>query len=154
MYETTLVIHSWFRWLVLASLLFAIYRAYLGWLTDRVFTKFDDTVRHTTATAAHIQLVFGVWLYLISPIVVALLNDFSEGLHIRELRFFGLEHPLTMLVAVSIITLGSILAKRKEHDKDKFKTMALWYTTAVVFIFISIPWEFSPIVGRPYFRLF
>jgi len=85
MYSTLLSIHSLFRWLVLASLIFALYRAYKDWLSNQPFTKLDNTIRHTTATIAHIQLILGVTLYFISPVVSYFLNNFTEAVHLREI---------------------------------------------------------------------
>ena len=154
MYLTLLAIHSLLRWLVLVSLIYATFRAYNGWRSDKVFTKFDNTVRHTTATIAHIQLILGLWLYLISPVVDYFLHNFNDAVHLREIRFFGMEHSLMMLTAVVIITIGSAKAKRKLTDKEKFKTMAIWYGIALFIILLNIPWKFSPLISRPYFRTF
>jgi hypothetical protein len=154
MYSNLLVIHSFVRWLVLISLIFAIYMAFKGWFTNKVFSKFDDIIRHWTATITHIQLIFGLWLYFISPIIDYFLNNYKIAVHQREIRFFGMEHNIMMLIAILIITFGSFKAKRKPTDKEKFKTMAIWFTIALVIIFISIPWSFSPFANRPLFRQF
>ncbi len=42
MYALLLPLHSAIRWLVLISLLFAIFRAFRGWKRDLPFTKFDN----------------------------------------------------------------------------------------------------------------
>ena len=154
MYLNLLTIHSIFRWLVLLSLLFAIYRGFRGWLGEKSFTKFDNTVRHWTATIIHIQLMIGVWLYVISPIVRYFFSNFSEAIHIRDIRFFGMEHITMMLLAIVIISIGSAKAKRKPTDVEKFKTMAIWYTVGLVVILANIPWSFSPLISRPDFRMF
>jgi len=57
-----------------------------------------------------------------------------------------------MLTAIVIITIGSALAKRKKTDKEKFKTMLVWFSAALLIIFIAIPWPFSPLANRPYIR--
>jgi len=154
MYANLLTIHSIFRWLVLISLLFAIYRGYRGWLRDKPFSKFDNTVRHWTATISHIQLTLGIWLYFISPLIVYFFSDFSKAIHNRDVRFFGMEHSVMMLLAIVIISLGSAKAKRKPTDREKYKTMALWYTIGLVIILVNIPWSFSPLTSRPDFRMF
>jgi len=59
-----------------------------------------------------------------------------------------------MLAAIIIISIGSGSAKRKLTDREKFKTMATWFTIAFIIILISIPWKFSPFATRPYFRPF
>ncbi len=154
MYQTLLAFHSLFRWLVLASLLFAIYSGYKGWLADKPFTKFDNSVRHWTATIAHIQLIIGLWLYFISPVIDYFLHHYKDAVHEREIRFFGMEHNIMMIAAIVIITIGSAKAKRKSTDKEKFKTMAIWFTIGLLIILVSIPWKFSPLASRPYFRQF
>jgi len=88
MYPNLLALHSLVRWLVLTSLLFAIFRAYYGWLSRKQFSSFDNAVRHWTATIAHIQLFLGIWLYFISPIVAYFLHHFSTAIHERAIRFF------------------------------------------------------------------
>lgn len=154
MYPTILAIHSLIRWLVLASLIYALFRAYRGWLGHRTFTKHDDSVRYTTATIAQIQLLLGLILYFISPIVDYFLHHLREAVHERQLRFFGMEHITMMLIAITVITLGSGKAKRKNTDQDKFKTMAIWFTVGLLLILMSIPWGFPPLVSRPYLRGF
>jgi hypothetical protein len=154
MYSLLLIFHSLFRWLVLASLLFTLYRAYRGWFSNKPYSKLDNTVRHTTATIAHIQLIIGLWLYSISPIIEYFLHNFKEAVHERQIRFFGMEHSTMMLIAIIVITIGSSRAKRKLTDKEKFKTMAIWFTIGLLIILTSIPWAFSPLVSRPYFRMF
>lgn len=154
MYLTLLALHSLVRWFVLASLLFAIFWAYRGWLFKKPFRAFDDRVRHITATIAHVQLVLGLWLYFISPVVSYFVHHFSEAVHERQIRFFGMEHVTMMLTGIIIITIGSVKAKRKTTDQEKFKTMAIWFSIALLVILSSIPWSFSPLISRPNFRPF
>ncbi len=152
MYYYLLALHSFTRWLVVISIIWSVIIAWRGWLGGRPFTVFDNRLRHITATIAHVQLILGLWLYFISPVVNYFLHHFHEALHQREVRFFGMEHSTMMLLAIVIITIGSALAKRAPTDTAKFKTMAIWYTIALVIILLNIPWGFSPIVSRPYFR--
>ncbi len=154
MYNTLLALHSLIRWLVLVSLVFAIVLAYRGWLLKKPYLKFDNSVRHITATVAHIQLVLGIWLYFVSPIVAYFLHHFSTAVHERTIRFFGMEHVTMMLVGITVITIGSARAKRKTTDAERFKTMAIWFTIALLIILSSIPWSFSPLISRPSFRAF
>jgi hypothetical protein len=154
MYSFLLATHSLFRWLVLASLVYAIFIGYSGWFYRTAFSSHDNRVRHITATISHIQLLLGLWLYFISPIVEYFLQHFKTAVHERTLRFFGMEHITMMVVAIIIVTIGSVAAKRKPTDVLKFKTMAIWYSVALVIIFLSIPWEFSAFTSRPYYRPF
>ncbi|HKZ36611.1 MAG TPA: hypothetical protein VJ184_03095, partial [Chryseolinea sp.] len=99
---------------------------------------FDNLIRHSTATISHIQLLIGLLLYYVSPIVSYFFQNFNEAVHNREIRFFGMEHSLMMFMAVSVISAGSSIANRKVKDAEKFKTLAIWYTIALFIIFFSI----------------
>ena len=154
MYSTLLTLHSFIRWLVLISLVLATYRAWRGWRDNKPFSRVDHGLRIGATSVVHTQFVLGVWLYFISPIVDYFLHHFTEAVHMREIRFFGMEHITMMLIAVTLITMGSSLSKRKATDKDKFKTMAIWFAIGLFIIFVSIPWKFSPFTSRPYLRTF
>jgi hypothetical protein len=152
MYFTILIVHSLLRWLILAGLIYMIYISYNGWFRNKQFTNRDNTLKLTTVTLVHIQLLIGVWLYFISPIISMFFHNFKELVHDRQIRFFGIEHNLMMLAAIILITIGSVKAKNKPTDKEKFKTIAIWFTIGLIIILISIPWPFSPLASRPFFR--
>ena len=151
MYVLLLTMHSLFRWAVLAGLLLGLFRAYRGWLGSHPFTPFDDTVRHTSATVAHVQLLLGYVLYFVSPLVASF--HVRDPAHAPGTLFFGFQHMLAMTLSIVVLTIGSSLAKRQATDPAKFRTMALWFTVALLLIFLAIPWPFFPWAQRPYFRL-
>ncbi|WP_080779170.1 hypothetical protein [Chryseobacterium phocaeense] len=152
MYQTLTFLHSLFRWIVLLSLVYAIWRSCRGYFYHKIFTKTDNGVRHWTATIAHVQLILGILLYTKSPIVKYFWKNFSEAKASLDLLFFGLIHILLMITAVVLITIGSAFAKRKNTDSEKFKTMLICFAMALAVIFMAVPWPFSPFVNRPYFR--
>ncbi|RUT72322.1 hypothetical protein D0817_01545 [Flavobacterium cupreum] len=152
MYLTLLFVHSAVRWLVLLSLFYAVIRSYRGYHSQSSFTKTDHLVRHWTATIAHIQLMLGIVLYSQSALIKYFWNHFAEASKDLNTLFFGLIHLVLMLLAIVVITIGSAAAKRKTADSDKFKTMLIWFSIALIIIFIAIPWPFSPLANRPYFR--
>lgn len=152
MFETLTFYHSTVRWLVLASLVYSIYRVYKGYFSNAPFSKTDNYVRHWTATIAHIQLIFGIVIYTQSPIIKYFWNNFDEAITNLDLAFFGLLHIILMLTAIVMITVGSALSKRRTTDREKFKTILFWFSVSLIIIFIAIPWPFSPFANRPYFR--
>jgi hypothetical protein len=153
MYPSLLAIHSLFRWLVLISLVIAIYKAYRGLKSNKQFTKIDNLLRHWTATIAHIQLTLGILIYSQSPIIKYFWHNTKEAVQNMDTAFFGVIHLLLMLIAIIIITIGSSLAKRRATGKEKFRTILIYYSIALLLIFIAIPWPFSPLANRPYLRL-
>lgn len=154
MYSTVLTLHSLFRWLVLLSLGYAVYRAYKGYTSKSDFSFLDEKVRHWTATFAHIQLTLGILVYIKSPIINYYLSNFKNAVTDWNLTFFGLVHLILMLSAIVLITIGSAKAKRKKTAREKFKTILITYSIALIIIFIAIPWPFSPLANRPYIRAF
>ena len=152
MYSSLLICHTIFRWLVLVSLLYAIFRAYKGYASKSPFTKTDNAVRHWTTTIAHIQLTIGMVIYFQSPLITYFWANFKEAVIDLNVSFFGLIHITLMFTAIMIITISSALSKRKVKDSEKFRTMLVWFTVALIIIFIAIPWPFSPLAARPYVR--
>ena len=136
-YTVLLFIHSLFRWVVLSGLLFALFRGVRGWRLQAVFTSFDNMVRHVVATLAHVQLVLGYCLFFSSPRVS-----------------WARIHLVLMTIAIVVITIGSAAAKRRGTDAARFRTMTAWYGVALVIIFLAIPWPWSPLARRPFFRTF
>lgn len=152
MYQTFIFLHSFFRWFVVLSLLCALLRAFNGYRTGRNFSATDNTVRHWTATIAHIQLVLGIMVYMKSPIIHYFWRHFKEAVTNWDILFFALIHLIAMVVAIVLITIGSALAKRRPDDKAKFRTMLFWFGLALLLIILAIPWPFSPLAQRPYYR--
>ena len=139
MYPILLTTHSLFRWLVLAGIVYTLFRSYYGWLGKKTFTAADNKLRIITTSIIHLQFIFGLVLYFISPVTDYFLKHFSTAVHDRQTRFFGMEHSLMMVVAVILITIGSIKAKYKTADTQKFKTLAIWFTIGLIIILTNIP---------------
>ncbi|MBD1387465.1 hypothetical protein IDJ75_19425 [Mucilaginibacter rigui] len=154
MLNTLVFFHSIVRWAVLGTLLYSIYRSYTGYAQKLTFTKSDNSLRHWTATTAHIQLMLGIVLYTQSPNARFSLQATGDNGQLTQPFFFGVLHLLLMVSAIVIITIGSAMAKRKAIDSDKFKTMLVWFVVALLVILIAIPWPFSPLAQRPYLRSF
>ncbi len=153
MYTTLLTFHSIFRWLLLIALILSIYIGIRGYFSGKKFSKADNHIRHWTATISHIQLLLGIIIYTQSPIISYFWKNTATAIQHIDNLFFGLIHSVLMLVSIVLITIGSAKAKRQTTDQSKYKTMLIWFTIALIIIFIAIPWPFSPLANRPYIRL-
>jgi drug/metabolite transporter (DMT)-like permease len=69
-----------------------------------------------------------------------------------DFTFFSLIHIALMFAAIIVLTVGSAMAKRQGSDRQKFRTMLMWFIFALVIILIAIPWPFSPLAKRPLIR--
>jgi len=153
MYSVLLSTHSLLRWLVLASLTASIFKAFRGRFKRLPFTPADNKLRTTTTSIAHLQLIFGITLYFVSPLTDYFLKNYSTAVHQRQIRFFSMEHSVMMIVAIVVLTIGSIKTKYQTEDRKKFTTMAIWFSVSLLIILANIPWSFSPLVARPLLRL-
>lgn len=154
MYQILLPLHSLTRWLVLIFLIFTIFRAYQARSKKQHFSNFDNILRMITVNVVQLQFCIGIALYLLSPVVRYFLHNFSEAVHLREIRFFGMEHITMMVLAVGVITIGSGKVNKATDDQQKYKIMIIWFSIGLLLILTSIPWSFSPLTSRPNFRYF
>jgi predicted acyltransferase len=56
-------------------------------------------------------------------------------------RLAALEHPLTNLIAIILITVGYSRAKRLKNDRARFRSVFLLYGLGLVLILSRIPWR-------------
>ena len=88
---------------------------------------------------SHVQMIIGVLIYLISPWGI---ENFDNGIFNDNLsRFYGLEHPMMMLLGIILVTIGYSKTKSISSDQAKFKVAALYYLSGLVFILARIPWR-------------
>ncbi|WFB65130.1 hypothetical protein PZ892_07905 [Sphingobacterium sp. WM] len=151
MYHYLLILHSYFRWLVLFALLFQIVWIFINHRKNKVFSSKDYQILIGLTIIYDIQFFIGWVLYLNSPLVTAFWKDISIGIKTRQLRFFGLEHMSMMTLAVMIINIVTLLVKRKVGSNG-FTYLWKRYIWIGLMILTSIPWSFSPFTNRPNFR--
>lgn len=144
MYGILLPIHSLLRWVVLILLLAAIIKSLQGLISKRAFSNSDNKISLFMMISAHTQLVVGILLMFVSPMVqFGNMND-------EEIRFFTWEHSSMMIIAIVFMTLARMLSKRAKTDVGKFRRLFIFSLIALLIIFMAIPWPFSRI-ARPWF---
>ncbi|MCX6310951.1 MAG: cytochrome B [Bacteroidetes bacterium] len=131
-------IHSGLRWIALVLLLITIVKSFSGWFGNKPYTALDKKLSLFTLISIHSQLLIGFWLY--ADYVMTPGFDFGASMKIPMMRFFSVEHITGMLVAITIFTIGYIKAKKAGTDKSKFKTIAIFFTIALIIILAMIPW--------------
>ncbi len=152
LYNLSLILHSYNRWLILASLIGIIG---LAWIQKKQGISFHHRIpvlQKVVLISLDFQLTLGLLLYYYSPFPRYFWNNLPEAMKEREIRFFGLEHITVMLVAVGIIHYGILKSNKKVMDNDKYKSLIIWMIIGLFLILSSIPWSFSPLISRPLFR--
>lgn len=134
-------VHSYWAYLVLAILIFAVVNAILGLTQKKQFTDKDLRIGLFALIVSHIQLLIGFVWYFMSPWFTLLKEDAAAVMKDKTIRLFAVEHPTTMLIAIVFITIGWSKHKKKTTDAAKFKTFAIFYGIGLLLILSRIPWK-------------
>ncbi len=137
-------IHSYWAYLVLIVLLLAVVNAIIGFVKKREFSDKDLRIGLFTLIFSHIQLLIGLGWYFSSPYFKALKTNGSEVMGDSATRLLAVEHPIMMIIALVLITIGWSKHKKKTEDAAKFKTFVIFYGIALVLILARIPWNQWP----------
>tara|TARA_B100001059_G_C17591918_1_gene455074 strand:+ start:169 stop:612 length:444 start_codon:yes stop_codon:yes gene_type:complete len=143
MYETIQFIHSYWAYLTLLLIILATLNALKGSFTKQEFSNKDFRLALFALIVTHIQVLIGLILYMFSPSAMGAIKSSGMGSVMKDsvLRYFSVEHPSMMLIAVVLITIGYSKHKKKESSAQKFKTIAIFYTIALVLVLSRIPWN-------------
>lgn len=146
-------LHSIARWGVVILGLIAVIRAFSGWLGNKPFTTADNKVGLLFTMVLDIQILLGVILFFTKGWFGVLTADFGAAMSTGATRYFTLEHPSLMLLAVVFAHIGRSQSKKAETDLKKHARAARWYALSYVILLASIPWPFVE-NARPWLRLF
>ncbi|NBU35681.1 MAG: cytochrome B [Bacteroidetes bacterium] len=138
MYPILVHLHSGFRWVVLITLILAIIQAAGKLSGNHSFTDKDKKMPLFAFISSHIQLLVGLILYFISPKVIFSAEAMKSALS----RFFLVEHTTMMILAIIVISVGYIMAKKVAPEKKAFSRIFWAYLVGLILILASIPWPF------------
>ncbi len=139
-------LHNLLRWIILILLVLSIYKSYVGMSSKKAFDLSDKKVWLFTMIAGHITLLLGIfqWLKFPRPEGVSIMKD-------PYLRFYQMEHPVSMILAILFITLAHGMAKKNVDDAVKYKKAFRYFLLALILIVVAMPWPTRALVGRPLF---
>ncbi|MGB0892673.1 MAG: hypothetical protein ACPGUU_09995 [Flavobacteriaceae bacterium] len=129
-------IHSYWAFIVLAVLIYTVINAIIGLKQKKEFTHKEFRLGLFSLITAHIQLLVGFLVYFV--------GGFQKGLGDMKdsaVRLLALEHPLMMIIAITLITIGWSKHKKQVKSEAKFKTFTIFYGLALVLILARIPWN-------------
>lgn len=137
-------LHSGWRYLVLALLLLAIINAFYGWLGKGKYSGASRKLNLFTLISAHLQFVFGLVLYFLSPKVRT--DDMGMAMKDAISRYWTVEHAIMMLLAIVLITIGHSKSKKALVGTVKHRNIAIFYTLALIIIIAAISMSGLPIL--------
>lgn len=142
MYEALQIVHSYWAYLVVLVVTLATINALIGFFGKKEYAPKDFRISLFALITTHLQLLIGIILFFVSPKVLW----FKEGVKVGDimgdplLRLYNVEHPLTLILTVVFITVGYSKHKKKLTSIPKFKTLAIFYTIALILMLSRIPW--------------
>lgn|SRR5690606_32108410 len=152
MYSYLLIIHSYLRWLVLASILIGLLFIIIKRSKKAIYTTKDYQLFKVIKNVFNLQFLVGILLLTQSPMVKAFWSEVSQAVKWREIRFFGLEHPFMMILGVLLLNIFTDKTKEKIGTNNSFNYLFVSYLIILFILFVSIPWSFSPFTARPNLR--
>jgi hypothetical protein len=151
MYTTLLIIHSWIRWIALIAAVGATFAAVRGQVKGE--RSLADRWGLVAMMTLDIQMLIGLLLYLVvSPNMREIRAHFGEAMKNPQLRFWAVEHVSAMIVAVVLVHVGRVLARKATSPAAKRTRMIVCFGIATVLMMVGTPWP-GMAAGRPLFRL-
>jgi hypothetical protein len=150
MFSVLLQVHSILRWVILLLLVISIIQSLIGWIRRRTLRDSDSKLWLFTMISAHTTLLVGLILLFFGRYGI-LSSGLPEGVHLMKdsfYRFFWVEHPVAMVIATLLITLGRGVVKKQITDPLKYKKAFWFFLAALIIILATIPWPGREIVGR------
>jgi hypothetical protein len=134
--------HSYWAYLGVLLLIFSVIIFKLGWFQSKKFTVKEQRLALFTLIIFHIQLLIGLAWYFMSPSYQALKHlGMGDAMKNSQIRLMAVEHPIMMLLAIALITIGYSKHKKRTTDKSKFSTLMWYYGIALLLVLIRIPWQ-------------
>ena len=134
MHSFILILHSLNRFILLALLLIVIVRAFMGMQSKSAFSGTDNKLSLFLFISTHTQLLLGLILYFVSPIVI------FSGASMKDpiARYWLVEHLVGMIIAIGLITRARLSMKKLSDDTAKHKRMFIFNAIALVVIVVMV----------------
>jgi hypothetical protein len=134
MTDLIILTHSTLRYFILVFLLILLFRSFQGWQKKSAFTATDNKVSLWLFILTHSQLLLGLILYFVSPLVI------FDGASMKNAvaRYWLVEHITMMLIAVVLITMARVTAKKMTDAVAKHKRLFIFNLIALIFIVAAI----------------
>jgi len=139
MLSTVKMLHSYWAYLVFFMMIVAAVNATIKHFGKKEYEARDFRIALFTLIVSHIQLLIGIVLWFAADYFGE--STMKEVMGNSALRSNAVEHPLTMIIAVALITIGYSKHKKKLTSAGKLKPLAVFYTIALILVIIKLPWS-------------
>jgi hypothetical protein len=140
MHAVLLHTHNLLRWLVLVAGVVTLLKAAQGLNGTRPYPA-ARRVGVMFMASLHMQLLIGLALFVVSPMVKQAMGDMAATMRDGATRFFIAEHPTMMVAAVVLATVGSIVAKNAKDDAARHRRLLVFTAVTLLLLLSGIPWQ-------------
>lgn len=142
MHDFVLLLHSWVRWAAIIGGILATLTAIAGGTDAKgnrwglIFTIVLD-----------VQFLLGLLLLLTS----SAFGNMAETMKDATARFYAVEHPTMMLVAIAFAHLGRVLARKATTPASARMKSIIFFGISTLLLIVGTPWPGTH-DNRPLFR--
>lgn len=139
MYTGIKHLHSTLAYVLLAGLIISFLFALFAYLQNKPYNR---KMALLGFISAHLQLLVGIIMYFVSPLGYNNLG--GDAMKDSIQRLYVLEHPLMMVIAIILITIGYSKAKKLDNPKKQNATVLIFYGIGLLLVLSRIPWHIWP----------
>ena len=141
MYHLALYAHSYVRWVVVALGLLALGRAVAGWRSRAGWRRVDERLATAFLATLDTQVLLGILLWCLwSPFAMAFRDDPRAAMHDAPVRFWGMEHQVSMVLAFVVAHVGRARGKRHGEGWARHRIQAITLLVWVALVAAAFPW--------------
>ena len=148
MYNFFLGLHNLLRWVILLLLVLNLLRHFVA--INHPFNGVDKKLGLWLMIFAHMQLLIGLYQWFAGAYGFQNIrnNGMAEVMQNNAGRFFAVEHTVSMIIAIVLITIARGIYRKQITDGKKHRRCILLYTVALVIILAMIPWPGMDEIGK------
>lgn len=133
MYTGLLDLHSVIRWVVALLGVVAIVSAVVA---ER-WTPAQNSLARWFSIAVDVQVLLGLVLWFVSPLVRNALGDMGAVMRDPALRKIVIEHPVLMIVGAVLVHVGVSRGRKTDNPRQAL----VFYVLAAAAVAYAIPWD-------------
>jgi len=120
-------------------MLVVLVQNFLAWKSDNAFTDKLARQNRIALILTHLQVTIG--LIMLFGFNMDMFSEMGSLMKDSAMRFKYVEHPLTMIIAAVLITVGNAKSKRGTDGASKAKPIVIWFGIGLLLIALRLPWE-------------
>jgi hypothetical protein len=132
------MLHNLLPYLLIPVLILVVIKSFLAAFLGKDVCLKKGKLLSISMILAHLQLVFGILVFskfaFSNPAWAVIMKN-------AESRETFVEHPFMMLVAIILISVGKVKAKKTEDNTKSAKTTFTYFFIALLLILLSTPFD-------------